>query len=130
MTRPVRLWQDGGHDTVALGLLERLYQVLDLHPMELLRAPQRVAQRRALAVHEVAGDGQVLKAALATLTVAPVAGQHPPAVTRAALADALGWPLPRLAAAITDLDATPSAAAGFPPSSPLRAPGRSAWAPP
>lgn len=106
VTGPVRLWQDGGHDAVPLGLLERLCQVLDLHPVELFRAPQRAAQRRALTAPEVAADGQVLEAALATLTAMAAAGQHASAVTRAGLADALGWPLHRLTAAITDLDDT------------------------
>ena len=89
-----------------LGLLERLCQVLDLHPVELFRAPQRAAQRRALTVPEVAADGQVLEAALATLPTLAAAGQHASAVSRAGLADALGWPLHRLSAAIADLDDT------------------------
>lgn len=106
VTGPVRLWQDGGHDAVPLGLLERLCQVLDLHPVELFRAPRRATQRRALAVPEVATDGQVLEAALATLPRPAAAGEQTPAVSRAGLADALGWPLSRMAAAIADLDDT------------------------
>lgn len=106
VTGPVRLWQDGGHDAVPLGLLERLCQVLDLHPVELFRAPQRAAQRNALAEPEVAADAQVLEAALATLPRPAAAGQQTAAVSRAGLADVLGWPLPRLAAAIADLDDT------------------------
>ena len=110
VTGPVRLWQDGGHDAVPLGLLERLCQVLDLHPVELFRAPRRAAQRRALAVSEavpeVAADAQVLEAALATLPRPAAAGQQTAAVSRAGLADVLGWPLPRLAAAIADLHDT------------------------
>jgi DNA-binding Xre family transcriptional regulator len=62
VTGPVRLWQDCGHDAVPLGLLERLCQVLDLHPVELFRAPPRAAQCRTVAVLEVAADEQVLEA--------------------------------------------------------------------
>ena len=74
--------------------------------MELFRAPQRAAQRNALAEPEVAADAQVLEAALATLPRPAAAGQQTAAVSRAGLADVLGWPLPRLAAAIADLDDT------------------------
>ena len=47
VTGPPRLWTDNDHDAVPLGLLERLCQVLDLHPAELFQPPARAAQRRA-----------------------------------------------------------------------------------
>ncbi|MDN5918702.1 MAG: helix-turn-helix transcriptional regulator [Pseudonocardia sp.] len=108
VTGPVRLWCDRDHDTVRLGLLERLCQVLDLHPVELFTAPTRVRQRRAVRPADRPADDQVLEAALATTTgAAPSpAGQHPVPVGRAELADALGWPLQRLAAALAALEDT------------------------
>jgi DNA-binding Xre family transcriptional regulator len=39
VTGPPRLWQDSDHDTVRLGVLERLCQVLDLNPVELFSSP-------------------------------------------------------------------------------------------
>ncbi|WP_141278267.1 helix-turn-helix domain-containing protein [Pseudonocardia hydrocarbonoxydans] len=108
VTGPVRLWGDRDHDTVRLGLLERLCQVLDLHPVELFTAPTRVRQRRAVRPAHRPADDQVLEAALATSGAAPTvaAGQHPAPVGRAELADALGWPLHRLAAAVAALEDT------------------------
>ena len=55
-----------------LGLLERLCQVLDLHPAELFRPPARAAHRRALAPEQPPADATVLEAALATITGPPV----------------------------------------------------------
>ena len=104
VTGPVRLWQDRDHDSVPLGLLERVCQVLDLHPVELFAPPTRVEQRRALPRPEVAADEQILEAALATLSASPVAGQPAGPVSGAKLADALGWPLARLDAAMAALD--------------------------
>ena len=71
VTGPARLWTDNDHDTVALGLLERLCQVLDLHPTELFRAPTRNAQRRHQLAHAEPADVAVLAAALATVTCPP-----------------------------------------------------------
>lgn len=107
VTGPVRLWCDRDHDTVRLGLLERLCQVLDLHPVELFTAPTRVRQRRAVRPADRPADDQVLEAALATTGAASSAtGRHPAPVGRAELADALGWPLHRLAAAAATLEDT------------------------
>ena len=96
-----RLWTDADHDDVPLGLLERLCQVLDLHPAELFRPPTRAAQRRALMPAEPPADATVLEAALATLTVP--AGTTGIPIGRAALADALGWSLGRLGTAVAAL---------------------------
>jgi hypothetical protein len=96
-----RLWTDADHDDVPLGLLERLCQVLDLHPAELFRPPTRAAQRRALMPAEPPADATVLEAALATLTVP--AGTTVTPIGLAALADALGWSLDRLDAAVAAL---------------------------
>lgn len=68
VTGPARLWTDNDHDTVSLGLLERLCQVLDLHPTELFRAPTRNAQRRRQLAHDEPADVAVIAAALATVT--------------------------------------------------------------
>jgi DNA-binding Xre family transcriptional regulator len=69
VTGPPRLWTDNDHDAVPLGLLERLCQVLDLHPAELFQPPARAAQRRrALPPAGPPGDETVLEAALATVT--------------------------------------------------------------
>ncbi|MEU4377118.1 hypothetical protein ACFU8R_14445 [Pseudonocardia alni] len=103
VTGPARLWTDNDHDTVALGLLERLCQVLDLHPTELFRAPTRNAQRRHQLAHAEPADVAVLAAALATVTCPP--GRAPAAVSSARLADALGWPLARIGDALAALDA-------------------------
>ena len=93
-----RLWTDADHDDVPLGLLERLCQVLDLHPAELFRPPTRAAQRRALMPAEPPADATVLEAALATITVP--AGTTGTPIGMAALADALGWSLDRLGTAV------------------------------
>lgn len=107
VTGPVRLWHDRDHDTVRLGLLERLCQVLDLHPVELFTAPTtRAQQRRALQPADDPPDEQVLEAALATLAASSASGQQPTPIGRAGLVDALGWPLHRLAAALAALDHT------------------------
>jgi len=69
VTGPPRLWTGNDHDAVPLGLLERLCQVLDLHPAELFQPPARAAQRwRALRPARPPGDETVLEAALATVT--------------------------------------------------------------
>jgi len=69
VTGPPRLWTGNDHDAVPLGLLERLCQVLDLHPAELFQPPARAAQRwRALPPAGPPGDETVLEAALATVT--------------------------------------------------------------
>lgn len=105
VTGPVRLWHDRDHDTVRLGLLERLCQVLDLHPVELFTASTRAHARRTLVPAELPSDGQVVEAALATLgTATPTASGQAGPVSRADLATALGWPLGRLTAALADLD--------------------------
>jgi hypothetical protein len=81
VTGPVRLWQDGGHDAVPLGLSERLCQVPDLHPVELFRAPHRAAHRRTVTVPEQVADEQVLEAA-----------GHPPGTGRGRTAGDSGQP--------------------------------------
>ena len=96
-----RLWTDADHDHVPLGLLERLCQVLDLHPADLFRPPTRAAHRRALASEQPPADATVLEAALATLTVP--AGTTVTPIGLAALADALGWSLDRLGTAVAAL---------------------------
>ena len=96
-----RLWTDADHDDVPLGLLERLCQVLDLHPAELFRPPARAAQRHALAAEQPPADATVLEAALATITVP--AGTTGTPIGMAALADALGWSLDRLGTAVAAL---------------------------
>jgi DNA-binding Xre family transcriptional regulator len=106
VTGPPRIWRDSDHDSVRLGILERLCQVLDLHPVELFAAPFRPAQPTAEPPAE-AEDEQVLEAALASLTAAAVARAslgHPGPVSRGALADALGWPLARLLEALATLE--------------------------
>ncbi|WP_224400954.1 helix-turn-helix transcriptional regulator [Pseudonocardia sp. ICBG1034] len=103
VTGPARLWTDNDHDTVSLGLLERLCQVLDLHPTELFRAPTRNAQRRRQLAHDEPADVAVIAAALATVTCPP--GRVPAAVNPARLAEALGWTLARLADALAALAA-------------------------
>lgn len=101
-TGPARLWTDTDHDTVPLGVLERLCQVLDLHPTELFRAPTRATQRRAQQPLPAPTDVAVIAAALATLTSPP--GRTGPAIDPARLAIALGWTLDRLADALAVLD--------------------------
>jgi len=101
VTGPPRLWTDNDHDAVPLGLLERLCQVLDLHPAELFRPPARAAQRRALRPAGPPGDETVLEAALATVTTP--SGQSGTPITPAALADVLGWSLERLTTALAAL---------------------------
>jgi hypothetical protein len=96
------LWTDNDHDTVALGLLERLCQVLDLHPTELFRTPARVKHRRSRSANSEPADGAVIAAALANLT-SPL-GRSGPAVSSARLAAALGWTLGRLDDALAALD--------------------------
>ena len=96
-----RLWTDADHDHVPLGLLERLCQVLDLHPAELFRPPARAAHRRALASEQPPADATVLEAALATITVP--AGTTGTPIGMAALAGALGWSLDRLGTAVAAL---------------------------
>jgi hypothetical protein len=96
-----RLWTDADHDDVPLGLLERLCQVLDLHPAELFRPPARAAQRHALAAEQPPADATVLEAALATITVP--AGTTGTPIGMAALADTLGWSLDRLGTAAAAL---------------------------
>jgi hypothetical protein len=81
VTGPVRLWQDGGHDAVPLGLSGRLCQVPDLHPVELFRAPHRAAHRRTVTVPEQVADEQVLEAA-----------GHPPGTGRGRTAGDSGQP--------------------------------------
>ena len=102
VTGPPRLWTDNDHDAVPLGLLERLCQVLDLHPAELFQPPARGAQRgRALPPSGPPGDETVLEAALATVTTP--SGQPGTPIAPAALADALGWSLERLTTALAAL---------------------------
>ena len=102
VTGPPRLWTDNDHDAVPLGLLERLCQVLDLHPAELFQPPARAAQRRrALPPSGPPGDETVLEAALATVTTP--SGQPGTPITPAALADALGWSLERLTTTLAAL---------------------------
>jgi DNA-binding Xre family transcriptional regulator len=102
VTGPPRLWADNDHDAVPLGLLERLCQVLDLHPAELFQPPARAAQRRrALPPSGPPGDETVLEAALATVTTP--SGHPGTPITPAALADALGWSLERLTTALAAL---------------------------
>lgn len=102
VTGPPRLWTDPDHDTVPLGILERVCQVLDLHPTELFAPPARAAQRRAVTPVHPPADATVVEAALATLT-AP-SGQAGSPVSPARLADALGWPLARLATALVAVE--------------------------
>jgi DNA-binding Xre family transcriptional regulator len=45
-TGPRRLWHDEDHDGVPLGVLERLCDVLDLHPTELFTSPPRHVTNR------------------------------------------------------------------------------------
>jgi DNA-binding Xre family transcriptional regulator len=102
VTGPPRLWTDNDHDAVPLGLLERLCQVLDLHPAELFQPPARAAaRRRTLPSTGPPGDKTVLEAALATVTTP--SGQPGTPIAPAALADALGWSLDRLDTALAAL---------------------------
>lgn len=101
-TGPARLWTDNDHDTIPLGILERLCQILDLHPSELFRAPTHAAQRRAQTAPPAPADVVVIAAALATLTGPP--GRAGTTVNSARLADALGWTLDRLGDALAALD--------------------------
>ena len=101
VTGPPRLRTGNDHDAVPLGLLERLCQVLDLHPAELFQPPARAAQRRALRPAGPPADETVLEAALATVTTP--SGQPGTPITPAALADALGWSLERLDTALAVL---------------------------
>jgi DNA-binding Xre family transcriptional regulator len=94
VTGPPRLWTDNDHDAVPLGLLERLCQVLDLHPAELFQPPARAAQQRAPVTAGPPADETVLEAALATVTTP--SGHAGTPIAPAALADALGWSLERL----------------------------------
>ena len=99
VTGPPWLWTDNDHDAVPLGLLERLCQVLDLHPAELFQPPARAAaRRRTLPSTGPPGDETVLEAALATVTT--LSGQPGTPIAPAALADALGWSLDRLDTAL------------------------------
>ena len=98
VTGPPRLWTDSDHDAVPLGLLERLCQILDLHPAELFQPPARAARRRTLPSTGPPGDETVLEAALATVTTP--SGQPGTPIAPAALADALGWSLERLDTAL------------------------------
>ncbi|MDQ2708765.1 MAG: helix-turn-helix transcriptional regulator [Actinomycetota bacterium] len=105
VTGPPRLWQDSDHDTVELGVLERLCRVLDLQPAELFSAPTRVSQPDP-APPVVTSDDHILEAALATLTAAAVdttSLDHCGPVSMGALADALEWPLARLEATLATL---------------------------
>jgi DNA-binding Xre family transcriptional regulator len=103
LTGPRRLWRDTDHDGIPLGVLERICEVLDLHPVELFTPPPRPARRPAREDPHVADappDHAVIEAALATLVHAtPTTGQ----VSRAQLAAALGWSLVRLNTALTGL---------------------------
>jgi len=101
VTGPPRLWTDNDHDAVPLGLLERLCQVLDLHPAELFQPPARAAQRRAPLTAGLPTDETVLEAALATVTTP--SGQPGTPIAPAALADALGWSLERLTTTLAAL---------------------------
>lgn len=106
VTGPPRLWQDSAHDTVELGVLERLCQVLDLDPAELFSAATQPALPDP-APTPVTGDDQILEAALATLTAAAsdmTSLDDPGPVSMGALACALEWPLARLEAALASLE--------------------------
>ena len=105
VTGPPRLWTDNDHDAVPLGLLERLCQVLDLHPAELFQPPARAAQRRALRPAGPPADETVLEAALATVTTP--SGHPGTPIAPAALANALGWSLERLNTALAALTEPP-----------------------
>ena len=89
---------------VRLGVLERLSQVLDLNPVELFSAPIHLPGPHRIA--PPVADGQVLEAALATLTAAAVdraSLDRAGPVSMAAVADALEWPLARLDTALAAL---------------------------
>jgi DNA-binding Xre family transcriptional regulator len=94
---PSRAWHDEDHDDIRLEVLERLCEALDLHPDELFTAPTRAAQPRRMPAPPAASasDDAVLEAALTTLT---------DPVGHGGVADALGWPLDRLGAALAVLD--------------------------
>jgi hypothetical protein len=125
-TGPGRLWYDSTHDEVPLRVLERICEVLDLHPAELFSPLScQVADRlaaHATAVDNGADSGTDNRADLTDPAAAPpvapharedvavveaaVAGLSAP-VTTGQLADALGWPLQRtLRALATALDDT------------------------
>ncbi|MFR9802822.1 hypothetical protein ACL02T_11035 [Pseudonocardia sp. RS010] len=101
-TGPARLWTDNDHDTVPLGILERLCHVLDLHPAELFRDLTSGTRRCTRPVPSGPADVAVIAAALATLTSPP--GRPGPSVSSARLAEALGWTLDRLGDALSALD--------------------------
>lgn len=113
VTGPARLWTDNDHDTVALGVLERLCQVLDLHPTELFRSPSRSARQRSpqrpdqhldqrAGATSCPSDRAVVVAALATLTAPP--GRAGATVSSAGIAAALGWTLDRFSDALAASD--------------------------
>lgn len=96
-----RLWHDSDHDSLPLGLLERLCEALDLHPVELF-ATSATHDARPPAPAEMASDDAVVEAALAIL--ASGVDEADGAVSRGRLAEALAWPLARLDAALATLD--------------------------
>ncbi len=133
VTGPRRLWHDDDHDTVVLGMLEKLCTVLDLHPLELFTPPSRrvataIAARAehphraalsivadTVAVADTSGHGTAAVTApadtgLADTTEADSAvieaavADLPAPVTLDQLADALGWTLGRALAAVEALD--------------------------
>jgi DNA-binding Xre family transcriptional regulator len=91
---PVQLWRDGDYDDIPLGVLEELCHVLDLQPADLFIPPPRVADG-ARAPSPVGTDDAIVEAALAGLVEV-----NPPAISRARLANALGWSLDRLEIAL------------------------------
>lgn len=95
--RSARLWRD--HDRIPLGLLERLCVVLDLHPVELFGRPLPGADRDRLSPPPPPGDAAVVEAALGTLAEVMT---EPVSIAR--LAQALNWPLDRLAAALAAVE--------------------------
>lgn len=104
VTGPSRLWADHNHDHVRLEVLEKLCRVLDLHPAELFTPPTRAKHRASAPRPPSPVDGRILEAALATLAVWRGGHHRPSPGGRAALADALGWPLARLDAAVAALE--------------------------
>lgn len=85
------------YDHLTLVDLDRLCAALDLHPAELFTTPTRKPQRRRMPPSRAAQarDDAVLEAALTTLA---------DPVGHGALADALGWSLDRLRAALDTLE--------------------------